>query len=122
MYDKETLNELKRIKFENFLWFVFAALCIINIYGDYNDEEYLKTHNNAFKTRSNYIFEFTLIVTFLIYVYFFLRNYKAYNKATVEDKQLYSIKLLGSCFLLAGVLCLIYFQTKQTSFVGSPAL
>ena len=122
MYNSEITNELKRLKFEDFLWIIFAMLCIMNVYGDYNDEEYLITNDKKFKEKSNYIFEITLIVTFFIYLYFLSRNYKFYQKSSPQDKELYSIKLLGSSFLLAGIVCLIYFQIKQSSFIGSPAL
>lgn len=122
MYSEKITSEINRLKFEDFLWVVFAILCLINVYGDCNDKEYLKTHNNTFRKNSNKIFEFTLIVTFLIYIYFFIRNYKAYVKATEEEKRLYVIKVLGSAFLIAGVLCLLYFQDSQSSFIGSPAI
>lgn len=122
MYSEKITSKINRLKFEDFLWVVFAILCLINVYGDYNDKEYLKTHNNTFRKNSNKIFEFTLIVTFLIYIYFFIRNYKAYVKATEEEKRLYVIKVLGSAFLIAGVLCLLYFQDSQSSFIGSPAI
>jgi magnesium-transporting ATPase (P-type) len=120
MYNYGILTDLKRLNFENFLWIIFAILCFMNIYGDYNDKEYLKTKQAIFKRKSNTIFETTLIVTFFIYLYFLLRNYKAYEKTV--DKNLYSIKLLGSSFLIAGVLCLIYFQFNQKEFIGSPAI
>lgn len=122
MDNTEILDELKRLKFEDFLWITFAILCIINVYGDYNDKEFLITKNKIYKDKSNNIFEITLIVTFLIYLYFLKRNYKFYKKADFKDKELYSIKVLGSVFLLMGVICLIYFQTNQSSFIGSPAL
>ena len=122
MYSNETLSELERLNFEDFLWIVFAVLCLANVYGDYNDKEYLKTHDPIFQTRSNKVFEFTLIITFFIYIYFLSRNYKFYEKVPEQEKQLYFVKVLGSCFLLAGSICLIYFQTTQNSFIGSPAL
>lgn len=122
MYDDKTMKEISRLNFEDYLWIIFAILCLANVYGDYNDKEYLITNNNIFKSNSNKIFEFTLIVTLLIYIYFFQRNYKAYVKASDKEKQLFIIKVLGSSFLIAGVICLIYFQTKQSSFVGAPAL
>lgn len=122
MYDTNTLEELKRLKFEDFLWIVFGILCFLNVYGDYNDKEDLLTHNKYYKSNSNKIFELTLIITFFIYLYFLSRNYKFYKKASFKDKNDYYIKLLGSSFLLVGVICLIYFQTKQSSFIGSPAL
>lgn len=121
MYNKID-DKISQLNFEDFLWLVFATLCFINIYGDYNDKEYLKTNNVIFKNNSNKVFTFTLIVTFFIYIYFFQRNYKAYESAPEEQKQLYTIKVLGSSFLIAGVICLLYFQTKQSSFIGGPAL
>lgn len=96
MNKDEILDNLKRLKFEDFLWIVFAILCIMNVYGDYNDKEYLITNNKGFQVRSNNIFEITLIVTFFIYFYFFTRNYKFYRKASFQNKELYFIKLLGS--------------------------
>lgn len=122
MYNKNVFDEINRLNFEDFLWILFAVLALINVYGDYNEKEYLETNNNNFEEKSNKIFEITLIITLFIYIYFFIRNYKAYEKASTEEKNLYTIKLLGSSLLIAGILCLLYFQTKQTSFIGSPAL
>lgn len=122
MYGENDINKINRLKFEDFLWMLFAIISIMNIYGDYNEIEYLKTNNKTFEQKSNQIFEITLMVALFIYIYFFLRNYKAYEQSTIEEKNLYSIKLLGSSLLIAGILCLLYFQTKQTSFIGSPSL
>lgn len=122
MQNNEVLSELKRLNFEDFLYILFAALAFINIYGDYNDKEYLLTKDKNFQMKSNTIFEITLVVTFFIYLYFLQRNYKFYKKASIENKDLFFIKLLGSSFLLAGAICLIYFQFKQENFIGSPAL
>ena len=115
-------DEISRLNFEDFLWFIFALLCFLNIKGDYDDKEYLKTKNNYYKDESNKIFEFTLIITSIIYFYFLFRNYIFLKRVNDSQKQLYSIKLLGSSLLLAGVICLIYFQANNSSFIGSPAL
>ena len=122
MNNEDVESELRRLNFEDFLYIIFAFLAFINIYGDKNDKEYLKTHNKSFKDKSNTIFEITIVVTFFIYLYYLQRNYKFYQKAARENKNLLFIKLLGSCFLLAGAICLIYFQFKQRNFIGSPAL
>ena len=122
MYNEDTLNNIKRLDFEDFLWVLFAILAIANVYGDFNEKEYLITDENNYQNRSNVIFEITLIVTLFIYIYFFLRNYHFYKKASEEQKSLYVVKLVGSSFLIAGIVCLIYFQTKDSNFIGSPAL
>lgn len=115
------INEIKRLKFEEFLWIIFAILSILNVYGDKEEEKYVITNQKFYKNKSNKIFEITLIVTLLIYSYFFIRNYNALKNASLNEKKLYEIKLFGSSLLIAGVILLIYFQFNQTSFIGSPA-
>lgn len=122
MFSEKTIEEIKRLNFEDLLWVLFVFLSIANIFGDYNEKEFLKTNDPDFKTRANKIFEITLVVTFFIYIYFLVRNYHAYQNASLENKNLYLIKTLGSSFLIAGIVLLIYFQFKQSSFVGSPAI
>ena len=99
--DSNEISELKRLHFENVIWIVFAGLCVLNILGDN---------------------ELTLTMTFFIYLYFFNRNFKQLNKASSDKKALYEVKVLGSIFLISGIICLIYFQKKQKNFAGSPAL
>lgn len=94
----------------------------MNIYGDYNEREYLYKNDKNYKDKANKTFIITIFVTFLIYIYFVVRNYNAYKNASLQDKQLYAIKLLGSSLLIAGAICLLYFQVKQTSFTGTPAI
>lgn len=115
-------SEISRLHFENFLWFLFIILSCLNIYGDYDEELFLKKHDVYYKRESHAIFTFTIMITLFIYLYFFIRNYKAYELASEREKRLYSIKLLGSAFFISGVLCLLYFQLYVKSFVGSPLI
>lgn len=119
---EDTIKELKRLRFEDFLWIGFAMLCLTNVYGDHLQKEYLYTHSYDFEKRSNKVFTFTLVVTFFIYIYFFLRNRHSYKNASENEKDLYAIKVLGSIFLIAGVICLIYFQKNNENFIGTPGL
>lgn len=119
----ETKEEtIKRLKFENILWLTFVGLSLLNIFGDNTEREFIETNDKQFQERSNRIFLFTLEVTFFIYLYFLIRNYRALKSAAKKDKQLYTIKVLGSVFLILGIILLIYFQRKQTNFTGSPAI
>ena len=74
-------EEINRLRFENKIWILFAFLCLLNIRGDDDDINYIKTNNNKYKNESNNIFKFTLICTLFIYLYFFRRNVRFYNKA-----------------------------------------
>lgn len=111
-------EEINRLRFENKIWILFAFLCLLNIRGDDDDINYIKTNNNKYKNESNNIFKFTLICTLFIYLYFFRRNVRFYNKANSKQKELYSIKVYGSLLLIVGVILLIYFQVNQDSFEG----
>lgn len=115
----DTTNEIKRLKFEELLWIIFAIISLLNVYGDKIEEEYVTTNQETYHDKSNKIFKITLIVTLLIYIYFFIRNYKALEKASCHEKRLYEIRLLGSSFLIAGILLLIYFQNYQDHFDNS---
>lgn len=115
-------KELKRLKFEDMLWIIFAILSLINVYGDNIQEKNLYINSSILEKKANDVFIFTLIITFLIYIYFFIRNYNSYKKASEKQKNLYTIKILGSSFLIAGIICLIYFQTNNKNFVGAPSL
>lgn len=115
-------KELKRLKFEDMLWIIFGILCFINVYGDNIQEKNLLINSSFLEKKSNKVFTFTLTVTFLIYIYFFIRNYNSLKNASKDEKDLYTIKILGSSFLIAGIICLIYFQTNNKSFIGSPSL
>ena len=109
----DTTNQMKRLKFEELLWIIFAIISLLNVYGDKTEEEYVTTKQETYHDKSNKIFEITLMVTLLIYIYFFIRNYKALEKVPYHEKRLYEIRLLGGSFLIAGILLLIYFQTHQ---------
>lgn len=122
MINSEVQNEINRLNLEDYVWVIFIIISLANIYGDKLEKDYLRTNNKKFEDNANVIFEIVLLVTFLIYIYFWVRNYKAFAKACANEKRLYIIKLLGSSFLIAGVLCLLYFQTKNSNFIGGPAV
>jgi len=115
-------DDIKRLTLEDYIWLVFAILVFMNIYGDNLQKEFLRSNDKKLDKKANYIFLFVLIVGFFIYVYFFYRNYRAFLKASDEEKGLFLIKLSGSALLIGGSLCLIYFQYKHNDFVGTPGI
>lgn len=114
MYTDELSSELARLNFEDLIWITYASISLANVVGNYYSKEHLKTNDPSSLDKANDIFETTLIINFLIYIYFFLRNYKQYEEASPEDKETYLVRLLGSGLLIAGIICLIYFQTVQS--------
>lgn len=114
-------NDILRLNFENFIWIVFITISVLNIIADNDEKKFINANNSVYKTEANNIFELTIFIIFLIYIYFAIRNYNALSNADDSQKSLYSIKFIGSIFLVVGSICLIYFQKKQANFMGSPA-
>lgn len=115
-------DDLTRLNFEDFIWVIFIGLGILNIVGDNLLKDYINTNDKNKEESANKVFLFILFVSLIIYIYFFIRNFNAYEKASEEDKDLFGIKTFGSILLIIGILCLIYFQYKQSNFIGTPAV
>lgn len=115
-------DDIKRLNLEDYIWFIFAVLAFLNIFGDNLEKEFIKTNNKCYRSNANKVFLFVLYIGFIIYIYFFYRNYRAFLKSSEEEKGLFLVKLIGSALLIGGAICLIYFQTKQADFVGTPAI
>lgn len=113
MYNDDVLNELARLKFEDYLFLFYGSIIITNILGNYYEKEYLKTDNRIDKIKYNSIFEIIFILTFFIYLYLFVRNYNNYRKAAIQEKRIYLVRVLGAVFLIVGIICFIYFQDYQ---------
>lgn len=120
--NSKKLKELRELKTQNYLFLLFAIISIMNINGDYYEEEYIRNNNLDSKNKANKIFKLTIKIAILIYIFYLVRNYEAYKNVSEEKKKLYFIKLYGSCLIIAGSICLLYFQNNQTSFVGGPAV
>ena len=49
-------EEINRLRFENKIWILFAFLCLLNIRGDDDDINYIKTNNNKYKNANMCVF------------------------------------------------------------------
>ena len=115
-------DDLTRLNFEDYIWIIFIGLGILNIVGDKYLKDFLKMNNKSDEDFANKIFLFILIISLLIYIYFFIRNIIAYEKSNEEEKEVFFIKVFGSSLFIGGIICLIYFQYNQTDFIGTPLL
>ena len=122
MYNTKTIDDISRLRFEDIIWLTFALISLLNIVGDEEEIIYLEKKDENKRLKAKNIFLITIIITIFIYLYFIERNYSAYLKCKEDEKQLYSIKLLGSTLLISGALCLLYFQIHEEDFTGSPAI
>lgn len=122
MNNNEIQRTLRELNIEDFLSGIFVILGILSIYGDQIQKKYVITKDYKYQKEANDIFDFILLVTFILYIVFLYRNYRNYKNASENRKNLFAIKLLGSCFLMAGIICTIYFQVNNKNYVGVPEI
>lgn len=108
-------NKIKELKIDEIVWLTFIALSVLNIIGDEYEIDYYQYNNQKKDKNAKKIFTLTVAVSTLIYIYFFKKNYERLEelKEKKEDSTLAEIRLLGSTFILAGILCLLYFQLNS---------
>ena len=106
---------IRRLSFENIIWITFIAISAVDIYGDELIKKSVRNNDLEARIKAENIFLFVSLISLLVYVYFFYRNYTDYKK--YQNKN-YEIRLIGSIFVLAGTLCLFYFQLNNNSSVN----
>lgn len=103
---------IRRLNFENFIWLTFIVVSALDIYGDELIKRSVRQGDTKAKKKAENLFLFVALISILVYVYFFYRNYTDYKK--YRDKN-YLIRLIGSTLILIGTLCLFYFQLSNTT-------
>ena len=68
------MSKEERLYFENFLWFVFILLCLLNI--DADNIEIDSIHSNVIDNKSNEIFLFDREIKHLLHYYSLNFRYK----------------------------------------------
>lgn len=114
--DNDTINMVNRLSFENLLWVAFIIASAMDIYGDELTKKGLIYHDQVSQQKAHRTFLRAILVSVVIYIYFFMRNYNDYKKHKTKT---YEIRLIGSTFLLLGALCLLYFQLNTTETTES---
>ena len=122
MNNDEIQKTIRELNIEDFLSGIFIVLGILSIYGDQIQKKYVVTKDYKYQKEANDIFDFILLVTFILYLVFLYRNYRNYKNASENRKHLFAVRLLGSCFLMAGIICTIYFQINNKNYIGIPEI
>lgn len=120
----DNASKVKELEFEKVLWWIVIFLSALNIYGDNLEQLFFKNNNIDAEKKAKKIFIFTITVSLIIYLYYVYRNYKYYNvsKFKRNDTFLYLIRLIGSIFVVVGVIFILYYEVKEKTPVGTPTI
>ena len=120
----DNASKVKELEFEKVLWWIVIFLSALNIYGDNLEQLFFKNNNIGAEKKAKKIFIFTITVSLIIYLYYVFRNYKysSVSKFKRNETFLYLIRLIGSVFVVVGVIFILYYEVKEKTPVGTPAI
>lgn len=98
---------IRRLSFENLIWITFIFVSIVDIYGDELIKKSITENNKDLERTAQNLFLGVSLISILVYIYFFYRNYSDYKNDCSKCNE---IRLLGSSLVLIGSFCLLYFQ------------
>lgn len=110
--EKET-----ELKIDEFIWIITIVLSILNIVGDEFEKKYLYDKDPSEKSIAKKIFNFTVFVSFLIYLYLLQKTHKKYKNAKLknQDTDIPFIRFVATILITIGVLLLLYAQLTDKS-------
>ncbi len=114
-----TNKQLKRIKIETFIWYIYIFILLFNIYSNYLEELAIKNNDKKCRKKFRKINEGVFLIVLIIYIYFLYINYEnILNINNMNDKQKhisYISMFVSILFVLAGFLSL-YLAFKNDEF------
>lgn len=116
----ETLEEtINRLNLEDWIFITFIVVSILNIYANSLLKKEVIENNKKYQEKADQIFLIVIIISIILYSYFFKRNYNVY-KNTQDNKLI--IKVLGSLLILIGAVCLLIFQLSDSTTSLTPSV
>lgn len=110
------LEELSRLRIEDYIWVCFIILNILNIVANDKQRKFVISNNSSYESEAREIYLFIIIVTIIVYIYFLNRNYQDYMN---NLRKPFMVRYVGSIFFMVGILCLLYFQISvKNDFIG----
>ena len=110
---------IKELDFEKFLSVLFIICSILNIYGDYLEQEYIKCKNAKDEQKARKIFITALLIVLLIYFYYLYRNWTDLKKEPDINKY---VRFFGTILIIIGINSFIYYQSVDNNAIGTPPI
>lgn len=116
--NNDKINLVKRLDFENIIWICFIIISFSNIYGSKLIKKSILYNDKQAENKANKLFLKLTLLSLIIYIYFFKRNYNDYKKTSTKN---FEIRLIGSSLILLGTLCFLYFQLNNPNDEETPS-
>ena len=116
---EDKMERLKQIKIENIVWLIYIILIVICLYGNKLEKQFILFQDNYSKNKYRKVNILIFTIATIIYLYFFIDNYKGVQNLKITDsklkKDLNKLSLLGSSLILISGLIFLYIAITDTN-------
>lgn len=109
---KETSKRLKQINTENFIWIIYFFLIGMCLYANHFEKKIFLNNDEYSKEKYRKMTIIIFIIAVIIYIYFFIDNYRDFKSLkqtdSIKKKKLNELSLLGSSLILISGLIFLY--------------
>ncbi len=116
---EDKMERLKQIKIENIVWLIYIILIAICLYGNKLEKQFILFQDNYSKNKYRKVNILIFTIATIIYLYFFIDNYKGVQNLKITDsklkKDLNKLSLLGSSLILISGLIFLYIAITDTN-------
>lgn len=114
----ENAKRIKQINTENFIWIIYFFIIGLCLYGNYYEKNYFLTGLESSKNNYRKIIIIVFVIAVIIYIYFFIDNYRDVKSLKITDSQkkktLNNLSLLASTLVLLSGLIYLYIIINDT--------
>ena len=102
--DNNLEKQLKEIRKEDIIWFIFIILFLLKMYSNEVERDYRINNKESSRKKYHYINEFTYIVAIAIAIYYICTNWKSESK---------HISLITNGLSIIGLLIFVWLEIKS---------
>ena len=108
--NKETIDRIKMIETENFIWIIYLGIIGLSFYANYLEKNYFLTKNTKSKEEYQKINAIVFSILIIVYSYFendAIKSFKNKNKSKRQEKY-DNLVLIGSTLVLISGFIFLY--------------
>ncbi len=117
---KDISENLKELEIEDFIWIISLFSACFALLSNKLEKDYLYTHNLSKEKEYKTINITLLVISFFIYLYFMMLNYKRIKNSTYQSFK--QMRINNANFLAATLIVLATIIYIMTSILGTNEL
>ena len=111
------IETLKKIKIEDYIWYIYLFLVGYNLYSNYLEKKYLITNDKNLYDKFHKINTTISFIALIIFIYFLIIAYEDLNKLNInskeDEKKFKTLTFIASLLFVIGSAISLYVVAKS---------